>query len=238
VNRVTRFRERDGRGVGPETLLDGIPAGNYHNGCRVKIGPDRKLYVTTGDAYLREPSQDKTSLAGKVLRLELDGSIPSDNPIAGSPVFTMGHRNPQGITWDPRTRVGYVIEHGTAVGGEVNVLERGANYGWPDVEGVAKNPKYKDPVFVFHAAPADALVLADSTMLVATLTGRLIKLHVNGATVSVVDDSLLVGYGRLRDIAPGPNGSVYISTSNRDRRGKPHRGDDRVLRVFVPSGGA
>lgn len=241
VNRVARLRERDHRGVELTIILDGIVGDNYHNGCRVKVGPDRKLYVTTGDAYLKTPAQDVSSLNGKVLRLNLDGSIPGDNPIPGSPVWSLGHRNPQGIAWEPASGVAYLTEHGDGRIDEINVLERGANYGWPNVAGRAGDPRYKDAALVFHAAPAGSMFVPDSGstavhhMLVATLSGeRLMRLTVDGPTVSIADDSLLVRYGRLRDVAPGPKGSVYVSTSNRDRRGKPRPGDDRILRVWLP----
>jgi len=239
VNRVARLREADARGEELTILLDGIPAGNYHNGCRVKIGPDRRLYVTTGDAYLKSPAQNVSSLAGKVLRLNLDGSVPADNPTPGSPIWSLGHRNPQGIAWDPRTGVAYVTEHGDSVFDEINVLERGANYGWPDIQGRATDARYKTPAFVFHVAPTGAMFFPDTSihgMLITSLRGRLIRLAVDGPTVSVAEDSVLVGYGRLRDVAAGPNGSVYVSTSNRDGRGKPRRGDDRILRVYLRPG--
>lgn len=239
VNRVARLREKNGRGEEPTVLLDGIPAGNYHNGCRVKVGPDRKLYVTTGDAYLKLPAQNVSSLAGKVLRLELDGSIPADNPVPGSPVWSLGHRNPQGIAWDPRSGIAYLTEHGDSVFDEINVLERGANYGWPEVQSQAGDSRYKDPALVFHVAPTGAAFVTDSSdhgMLITTLRGRLIRLDVDGSRVTVADDSVLVGYGRLRDVAPGPDGSVYVSTSNRDGRGNPRRGDDRILRVYLHGG--
>lgn len=239
VNRVARLREHDGRGDEPTILLDGIPAGNYHNGCRVKVGPDKKLYVTTGDAYLKIPAQNISSLAGKVLRLNLDGSIPADNPTPGSPVWSLGHRNPQGIAWDRQSGIAYVTEHGDSVLDEINVIERGANYGWPNVQGRAGDPRYKDPSLVFHVAPTGAMFLADSgvhEMLIATLRGRLIRLVVDSERVTVADDSVLAGYGRLRDVAPGPDGSVYVSTSNRDGRGRPRRGDDRILRVHLRRG--
>lgn len=242
VNRVARLRERDGHGDDLTILLD-VPGGDYHNGCRVKIGPDRKLYVTTGDAYLKALAQDISSLAGKVLRLNLDGSIPTDNPIPGSPVWSLGHRNPEGVAWDPRSGLAYLTEHGDSTLDEVNVLERGANYGWPNVQGRATDPRYKDPAVIFHVAPAGAMFLAASAsgtvhqMLIATLRGRLIRLAVDGPNVSVADDSVLVGYGRLRDVAPGPDGSVYVATSNRDGRGRPRAGDDRILRIWFPGTG-
>jgi glucose/arabinose dehydrogenase len=242
-NRVARLVERDGRGEELTMLVDSIPAGNYHDGCRVKVGPDRKLYVTTGDAYDNVNAQDRSSLAGKVLRLNLDGSIPHDNPQPSSPIWSLGHRNPQGIVWDTESGVALVTEHGGGTIDEINVLERDANYGWPNVNGRAidsayRDSTYHDPVFVFHAAPSGAAMLSRTVfpggraMLVATLHGeRLIRFAVRGTSVSIADDSLLVGFGRLRDVVEAPDGSVYVTSSNRDGRGRPRRGDDRVLRL-------
>jgi glucose/arabinose dehydrogenase len=239
VNRVARLRERDGHGDSLSILVDDIPAGWYHNGCRVKVGPDEKLYVTTGDSYRELPAQNQSSLAGKVLRLNLDGSVPSDNPIAGSPVWSLGHRNPQGIAWNPATGTAYLTEHGSGIDDEINVLRRGANYGWPDARGQAADPRFVDPAFVFHRAPTGATFIprgaADNRwdMLVTTLSGYLMRFSVDGQAVSLADDSVLVGYGRLRDVVVGPRGSVYVSTSNRDGRARPRRGDDRVLRIWM-----
>lgn len=238
INRVARLRERDGHGDSLSVLVDEIPAGWYHNGCRVKIGPDEKLYITTGDSYRELPAQNESSLAGKVLRLNLDGSIPSDNPIPRSPVWSLGHRNPQGITWNPETGIAYLTEHGSGVDDEINMLRRGGNYGWPNARGQAADPRYRDPAFVFHRAPTGATFIPGafvgrSDMLVASLSGHLMRFSVAGDAVSLLDDSVLVGYGRLRDVAIGPHGSVYVSTSNRDGRGHPRRGDDRILRIWM-----
>jgi len=240
VNRVARLRERDGHGGDVEVLLDGIPANLYHDGCRLKVGPDSKLYITTGDAYLNAPAQDQSSLAGKVLRVNLDGSVPADNPTPGSPVWSLGHRNPQGLAWDPRTRLAVLVEHGSGAGDEINILERGANYGWPTEQGAVAKPAFRNPALVLHAAPAGAAFLpalasADTSyLIVATLSGnRLIELAVHGRDVSIAKDPVLDGYGRFRDVVEGPEGSVYVSTSNRDGRGRPSRDDDRILRVWL-----
>jgi len=240
VNRVARIRERDGRGGDIETLVDGIPANLYHDGCRLKIGPDGKLYITTGDAYLNSPAQDSSSLAGKILRVNLDGSVPADNPIPGSRVWSLGHRNPQGLAWDPRTGLALEIEHGSGAGDEINILERGMNYGWPIEQGAVANPKFRNPALVLRAAPAGAAFLPalastdTSYLIIATLSGkRLIKVAVHGRDVSIAQDPVLDGYGRLRDVVEGPDGSVYVSTSNRDGRGRPSRDDDRILRVWL-----
>ena len=240
VNRVARLREVEGRGTDMQTLVDSIPAGPYHNGCRVKFGPDGKLYVTTGDAYKNAPAQDSASLAGKVLRINADGSIPPDNPFPRSPVWSLGHRNPQGIDWDPRTHIAVITEHGSDLIDEINVLQRGGNYGWPDARGRAGYTRFVDPALVFHVAPAGAAFVASrgagdtSRMVVATLGGeRLLQLAVSGHDVRLERDSVVVGYGRLRDVIASPDGSIYVAVSNRDNRGRPRHGDDRVLHIWL-----
>ena len=192
------------------------------------------------NAYRNTPAQDPSSLAGKVLRVNLDGSAPTDNPTPGSRVWTLGHRNPQGLAWDPKTGLAVLVEHGSAAGDEINILERGANYGWPGEQGAVANPTFRNPALVLHAAPAGAAFLpalasADTSyLIVATLSGqRLIKVAVHRRDVSIAKDPLLDGFGRFRDVVAGPEGSVYVSTSNRDARGHPSDDDDRILRVWL-----
>ena len=237
VNRVARLRESDRSWRRADTHSPGWNSrGQLSQRLPREDRPgSEKLYVTTGDAYLKAPAQNISSLAGKCCGSTSTARFPSTTLSPGSPVWSLGHRNPQGIAWDPRSDIAYVTEQGDSVFDEVNVLERGANYGWPEVQSQAGDERYKDPALVFHMAPTGATFLADSSvhgMLMATLRGRLIRLDVDGNRVAVADDSVLIGYGRLRDVAPGPDGSVYVSTSNRDGRGQPRRGDDRILRCL------
>jgi aldose sugar dehydrogenase len=240
-NRVVRLPERDRSGGEAVILLDGIPGAAYHDGCRLKFGPDDKLYITTGDAQADTLAQDRRSLAGKILRLNPDGSIPPDNPFPGSPVWSLGHRNAQGLAWEPGTNRLFATEHGTGGIDELNLITAGGNYGWPVARGQAADPRYIDPVLVFVAAPAGATVLAPSRypsipaglLAVTSLSGqRLLLLQPGPRTVQVVTDSALTGYGRLRDVIQGPDGFLYVSTSNRDGRGQPQPEDDRILRLL------
>lgn len=247
-NRVVRLREQDGRGVPDRTLLDGIPAGQFHDGCRLAFAPDGTLFITTGDAMVPELAQDPASLAGKVLRLDRDGGIPADNPTPGSPVYSMGHRNPQGIAWDSARGAFWLTEHGTTGPrgsyDEVNLLRAGGNYGWPVVRAIAGDARFIDPVLEPYMAPAGAVLVRGSKrtdlegrLLIAGLSGRQLRKVLPLPDGTVRDEGTLseVDLGRLRDVAQGPDGCIYVATSNRDGRGEPARTDDRVVRL--PCGG-
>jgi len=140
-NKVVRMRDQSNRGVEETVILDGILGNNDHDGGRLKFGPDGKLYVTTGDAENGDNAQSPSALAGKILRLNKDGSIPADNPTSGSPVWSLGHRNVQGIAWNPDTGALYETEHGPSnlfpdcCNDEVNLIVPSGNYGWPTVRG-------------------------------------------------------------------------------------------------------
>ena len=238
VNRVTTLIVR-GRGATPErTLLDEIPGASFHDGCRLKFGPDGKLYVTTGDAGSVRLAQRPESPAGKILRLNADGSVPSDNPLDSSPVYSLGHRNVQGIAWDSGRRL-FASEHGPsgAASGhdEINLIRPGGNYGWPDVFGKAGDPRYVDPVIESGKetwAPSGVAILDDHLYVAALRVRRLLRMRVP-AQGSVADmGAWLVGtHGRLRDVVVGPDGALYVTTSNRDGRGSPQADDDRILRL-------
>jgi glucose/arabinose dehydrogenase len=247
-NRLVRFTYSDRAPWPGSILLDRIPSFVYHDGGRVKFGPDGKLYVGTGYGEWPITSQRMDSLGGKILRLNDDGSIPSDNPFPRSPIYTLGHRNVQGLAWHPRTGRLYATEHGpTGEDGlccrdEVNLIEPGKNYGWPHAAGVARDPRFVDPVVSSGTeerwAPSGATFAsrgpwADS-LLIATLRGRHLRRIVFDDTGRrVVQQEVLLPwqYGRLRDVAEGPDGAVYLTTSNRDGRGLPGPGDDRILRL-------
>jgi glucose/arabinose dehydrogenase len=243
-NRVVRFR----LGGAPEPLLTGIPVNTYHDGGRIKFGPDGMLYVSTGDAGESGNSQDRDSLGGKILRIEPDGSIPPDNPFPGSPVYSYGHRNVEGLAWDARGRL-YASEFGQNTWDEVNRIAAGENYGWPAVEGRGgEDQGYVDPITVWptsEASPSGAEILIDGAipqwegdLFVTALRGeRLWRLELDEGGAVVDREKLLDGeIGRVRDVIQAPDGSLWISTSNYDSYGTPvSEQDDRILRL-APAG--
>lgn len=242
-NRVVRFR----LGEEPEPVLTGIPVGSIHNGGRIAFGPDGMLYVGTGETGDTSLAQDRGSLGGKILRITPDGGIPGDNPFPDSPVYSYGHRNVQGLAWDARGRL-YATEFGQNRWDEVNLIEPGANYGWPEVEGEGGEPEFADPVAVFsteEASPSGAEIPLDGAIpawegdfFMAALRGeRLWRLELAGDGSVTGRESLLRGeFGRLRHVAQAPDGSLWVLTSNRDGRGDPAPEDDRILRL-APAGG-
>ena len=239
-NRVARFR----MGETPEPILTGIPSNTYHDGGRIKFGPDGMLYVSTGDAGDAQSSQDRNSLGGKVLRIVPDGSIPSDNPFPGNAVYSYGHRNVEGLAWDEQGRL-YASEFGLNTWDEVNRIEAGENYGWPVVEGKGgEDQGYVDPITVWptsEASPSGAEIMVDGAipqwegdLFVSALRGeRLWRLELNDRSEVVDREKLLDGeIGRVRDIAQAPDGSLWVSTSNLDSYGTPvSEQDDRILRL-------
>ena len=236
----------DGNTASEETiLLDRIPADRIHNGGRIKIGPDGYLYITAGDAGRRELAQDINSLAGKILRIATDGSIPPDNPFPGSPVYALGLRNPQGLAWDDRN-VLYATDHGDSAHDEINLIQPGGNYGWPLVKGDEEIEGYDFIKPVIHSglntwAPAGLTFVTEGPrsgqLLVSTLRGNVllaITLDESGTQVVGVERLLDGLYGRLREAYEAMDGSIYISTSNMDGRGIPYNGDDKIYRL-VPN---
>lgn len=243
-NRVVRYREVGGRLGEPAVLLDDIPANVIHDGGRLRFGPDGLLYVTTGDAATTSLAQDVASLAGKILRVTRDGATPRDNPFS-SPVWSYGHRNPQGVDWHPAGGL-WAVEHGSAGNDEVNVIEAGVNYGWPRIEGAQTMAGMRAPLVSYSPAiaPSGAAFYRGSrfpafadNLFVAALRGvHLLRLRVDAAAPRVIaQERLLAGrYGRIRDVAVGPDGLIYFCTSNRDGRGSPESTDDRIARL-VPA---
>jgi glucose/arabinose dehydrogenase len=231
-NRVVRMRF-DGGTLGEQSpILTGIPAASVHDGGRIAFGPDGKLYVATGESGTPALAQDRSSLGGKILRVNPDGSIPSDNPDPASPVWSFGHRNIQGLAWDSAGRL-WATEYGANRFDELNLIQRGGNYGWPMAEGRAGTPGLIDPVIQWSTDEASPSGLAyfGGALWVAALRGqRLFQIPV-GADGSLGDPApLFVGhYGRLRTVVAAPDGTLWFTTSNRDGRGSPRDGDDRIL---------
>jgi glucose/arabinose dehydrogenase len=251
-NRVVRYRLADDQLVEPQVILDRIPGANIHDGGRIAFGPDGKLYVTTGDARDPEAAQDLASLAGKILRLEPDGSLPPDNPFPGSPVWTYCHRNPQGLAWTNDGRL-YATEHGPtgdlglAAHDEVNLIEQGKNYGWPFVVADLVRRPLPDAVPPVAQsgqttwAPSGAtFVRAGSipqwqgNLLFAGLRSQALwrlVLTPDGRSAVQLEALYQGEFGRLRTVVEGPDGAIYLLTSNRDGRGNPRAEDDRLVRI-------
>lgn len=217
-----------------EVIIDGIPSDRFHNGGRIAFGPDEHLYVTTGDATQSDLAQDRESLAGKVLRLTDDGGVPEDNPF-GNEVYSYGHRNPQGLAWDEAGRL-WVTEHGADARDELNLVEAGGNYGWPEIRGDETDPEMRSPVY--HSgeyetwAPAGTAAV-DGSVFFAGLRGeRLYEAGITGEEVNSFTAHFSGDFGRVRAVTVGPGEEyLYFTTSNRDGRGDAGDGDDRLIRV-------
>jgi aldose sugar dehydrogenase len=246
VNRIVRYREVNSRLGEPVVLLDNIPAAQIHDGGRLRFGPDGLLYASAGDAADANNAQDVASLAGKLLRLNRDGTVPRDNRFS-SPVYTYGHRNPQGFDWHPTSGDLWEAEHGNNGNDEVNAIRAGLNFGWPRIEGAATMSGMEAPVTFYNPsiAPSGAsfyrgqrLPQFANNFFVATLRGtHLLRLTVDTSARSVTAQERLLEdtFGRLRDVVSGPDGYVYFCTNNRDGRGTPTSSDDRVLRIAPAS---
>ncbi|WP_277371854.1 PQQ-dependent sugar dehydrogenase [Rhodococcus rhodochrous] len=218
----------------PEMILDGIPAARIHDGGRMMFGPDGMLYVATGEAGRRELAQDPNSLGGKILRITGDGEPASGNPDPASPVYSLGHRNVQGLAFDDRGRL-WASEFGQNDVDELNLVTAGANYGWPVVEGAGGSDEFVDPVLTWPVSQASPSGLAwfDGNLWMASLRGeRLWHIDVQDTEAAATD--FFVGeYGRLRTVVAAPDGSLWLTTSNRDGRGSPAGDDDRILRIEI-----
>ena len=240
-NRVLRLIVQEDKAEIDRVILDDIVGDTNHNGGRIKIGPDGMLYITAGDMYEPDLAQDKDSMGGKIFRIHLDGSIPEDNPFPDSPVYSYGHRNPQGLAWHPETQQLYSSEHGQSAHDEINQIEAGKNYGWPIIEGNQAEAEMVSPIL--HSgnetwAPSGMTFISTgpwkNQLLVANLRGNQIlkvELEPNGEEVKNVEPLFQEKYGRIRNVVEGPDGSLYIMTNNQDGRGTPIDGDDRIIRM-------
>ncbi|WP_144764759.1 sorbosone dehydrogenase family protein [Curtobacterium sp. 9128] len=237
-NRVERYPRTGGAGstgLGtPETVLAGLPANSFHNGGRIAFGPDGMLYVTVGDAGDRSEAQDPNSLAGKILRVTPDGSVPSDNPDAGSPVWSSGHRNVQGLGWSSDGTM-FASEFGQDAWDELNVIRPGADYGWPEIEGTGGTDRgFVDPVQRWRtddASPSGLAVVRD-TVFIANLQGRVLR-SVPVADPTTSREWFAGDFGRLRTVLAGPDDTLWFVTNNTDGRGTPGDDDDRILSVAL-----
>jgi len=253
-NRVVRLRDDPaagpgGKGTLEKVLLESIPASSFHDGSRVKFGPDGKLYVTMGDAQNPAAAQDRATLNGKILRLNPDGTVPPDNPFPGLATYSYGHRNPQGLAWQPGTNRLYATEHGPSgtpcCQDELNYVEPGKNYGWPTITGDATREGMVSPIRQSGAtttwAPSGATFVTkgpwSGALLFTGLRGTsLYKVGLDPADPSKVTSFETLfeqQFGRLRDVAEAPDGALYLLTSNQDGRGQPTPEDDRIIRVVV-----
>lgn len=238
-NKVLRITESNNKILDATTILDKIPGSQFYNGGVIKFGPDGKLYVATGlSEELSHKSQDLSSLEGKILRLNDDGTVPQDNPFQNSPVLSLGHRDIQGMTWDKDGNM-LVTESGPTKNDEINLIRPGQNYGWPEQE-CRGNEKFVDAVMCYDPSiEPGGIVLYDSdkleyknSLIMATLRGsNLFKLSLDEKGLES-QKSILSGLGRIRDVVEGQDGYLYIITSNTDGKGFPDKTDDKLLRIL------
>ncbi|MFF3456504.1 PQQ-dependent sugar dehydrogenase [Streptomyces sp. NPDC002730] len=240
-NRIARMlydeKKPAGQQLGaPDTVLRGIPKGVRHNGGRIAFGPDKMLYAGTGETGDTGLAQDKKSLGGKILRMTPDGQPVHGNPEADSVVYSYGHRNVQGLAWDADKRL-WASEFGQDTWDELNLIEPGKNYGWPDAEGKAGKPGFVDPVAQWKTADASpsGIAYAEGSIWMASLKGeRLWRIPLAGAEPSAAPQSFLIGkYGRLRTVLSAGGDKVWLVTSETDTRGTPEPGDDKILQLEV-----
>lgn len=251
--KIVRYKFDGKTFIEPKIIIDKIPAAPNHAGTRARFGPDGKLYVATGDSTDWELAQVTDSLAGKVLRLNDDGTIPKDNPFVNDKtyrpeIWTIGQRNPQGLAFQPGSGLLFETEHGPSGfegkgggGDEVNIIERGKNYGWPEIHHRETREGMESPLLEYSpaCAPASAAFYNGSVFpsfkgnfFFGCLRGtRIIRVVLDGRKVVSQEDLLSGNFGRIRDVAEGPDGFIYFSTSNRDGRGSPAENDDRIMRL-------
>ncbi|MBI5666068.1 MAG: PQQ-dependent sugar dehydrogenase [Nitrospirae bacterium] len=256
-NRVIRLKDNGDSGSFDKVIIDRLPGGRFHNGGRIAFGPDGMLYITSGETFKSELAQDLNSRGGKILRVTPDGNVPGDNPFKNSSIYSYGHRNPQGLAWNPDTGELFESEHGPSGeymlrgNDEINVILKGGNYGWPEAVGAPGRKPYIDPLVAWKKTtpPSGIAFYKDNKLahlkgdlFIATLGSEaLIRTRLNRG-----DDKYMVGrierwftdedknsrYGRIRDIVQGPDGFLYFLTNNRDGRGRVREGDDHIYRIL------
>ena len=240
--KIVRFTYTGTALTNPVTIIDNIAASSVHNGCRLIISPDLKLFITTGDASNQSLPQNTSSVNGKILRLNLDGTVPADNPFAGNPYWSFGHRNPQGLVF--ANNILYSSEHGPSTDDELNIIEKGRNYGWPDVRGFCNESgeqtfctanNVKEPIKAWTPTAATCGLdyynndlipqWKNSLLLVALKDARLFQIKLNSSFTSVTETNEFFTnvYGRMRDVCISPAGKVYICTSN--------GGNDKIIEI-------
>lgn len=234
-NAIARMTYDGSKLADQKVVFDGIPAGPIHNGGRIAFGPDGMLYVGTGEAGRRDPAQDKGDLGGKILRITPDGDPAPGNPFDGSPVYSLGHRNVQGLAWDSRGQL-WAAEFGQDTWDELNRIEKGGNYGWPVVEGRGDLLGFIDPVRQWStdkASPSGIAVAGNAVYMAGLRGARLWQIPIPGGKAGKPKALLTGDYGRLRTVGTAPDGSLWLMTSNRDGRGSPRDGDDKIIRLTL-----
>ena len=256
-NRVIRLKDNGDNGIFDKVIIDRIPGGRFHNGGRIAFGPDGMLYITSGDTFTSKLAQDLHSPGGKILRVTPEGDIPADNPFTASPVYSYGHRNPQGLTWHPDTGELFESEHGPSgeyllrANDEINIIQKGGNYGWPEAVGAPGTNPYVDPLIVWKKTTPPSGITFYKDKKLAHLRGDLFtatlgsealirtrlkrddnKYAVNRIERWFTDANNNSRYGRIRDVVEGPDGFLYFLTSNTDGRGKQREGDDHIYRIL------
>ena len=237
-NKVLRITESENKLQNAETILDKIPGSSFTNGGFIKFGPDKKLYVGTGTVSdASHLPQDLNSLSGKILRLNDDGTIPDDNPFSNSPIYSLGHRNPQGMTWDDDGNL-FVAEFGPEKNDEINLIQAGKNYGWPEQQ-CSGNENFEDAVLCYDPSiepggilyySGESLDFESSFIMASMRAANLYQLDFEEGLSS--QKSILSGIGRVRDVVEGSDGSLYVITSNTDGKGFPDSMDDKLLRIL------
>ena len=237
-NKVLKITEFENKLQSAETILDKIPGSSFTNGGFLKFGPDKKLYIGTGTVSdASHLPQDLNSLSGKILRLNDDGTIPSDNPFPNSPIYSLGHRNPQGMTWDSNGNL-FVAEFGPEKNDEINLILAGKNYGWPEQQ-CSGNDKFEDAILCYDPSiepggilfySGDSLDFESSFIMASMRAANLYQLDFDEGLSS--QKSILSGIGRVRDVVEDQDGSLYVITSNTDGKGFPDSMDDKLLRIL------